>query len=96
MTMVGAQKRPLAALLDAAGVEPVAAVPAVAVAGVAMDSRRLRPGELFLAVPGLRDDGRRHLADAVARGAAALCVDGGVTEADRAAAGPVPVVGVER
>ena len=96
MTTTPARKRPLAALLGAAGAEPLAAVPPVTVAGVAMDSRRLRPGELFLAVPGRRDDGRRHLADAVARGAAALCVDGGVTEADRAAAGAVPVVGVER
>lgn len=37
-----------------------------------LDSRKVRPGDLFLAVPGLRQDGRIHIADAISRGAAAV------------------------
>lgn len=36
------------------------------------DSRRVRPGTLFAALPGLRADGRAYIADAVARGAVAV------------------------
>ncbi|HET7875422.1 MAG TPA: UDP-N-acetylmuramoyl-L-alanyl-D-glutamate--2,6-diaminopimelate ligase, partial [Methylomirabilota bacterium] len=49
-------------------------VPAT-VTGVAYDSRRVKQGELFVAVPGLRQDGRRFVDDALARGAAALVVE---------------------
>ena len=37
-----------------------------------LDSRKVRPGDLFLAVPGLDYDGRDFIADAIARGAAAV------------------------
>lgn len=40
-----------------------------------LDSRKVRPGDLFLAVPGLQQDGRAHIADAVARGAAAVAYE---------------------
>ncbi|MCW3149874.1 UDP-N-acetylmuramoyl-L-alanyl-D-glutamate--2,6-diaminopimelate ligase [Stutzerimonas stutzeri] len=40
-----------------------------------LDSRKVRPGDLFLAVPGLQQDGRRHIDDAVARGAAAVAYE---------------------
>ena len=40
-----------------------------------LDSRLVRPGDLFLAVPGARVDGRRHIADALARGAAAVAYE---------------------
>ena len=36
------------------------------------DSRRCAPGTAFFAWPGERDDGRRHIAEAIARGAAAV------------------------
>jgi UDP-N-acetylmuramoyl-tripeptide--D-alanyl-D-alanine ligase len=39
-----------------------------------VDSRAVRPGELFVALPGERTDGHRFLGDAVAAGAAALLV----------------------
>ncbi len=42
--------------------------------GAAIDSRSLRPGELFVALPGDRVDGHDYLADAAARGAAAALV----------------------
>ena len=41
-------------------------------AGVSADSRRMQSGYLFAALPGTRADGRAFIADAVARGAAAV------------------------
>jgi UDP-N-acetylmuramoyl-L-alanyl-D-glutamate--2,6-diaminopimelate ligase len=40
-----------------------------------IDSREIQPGDVFLALPGRRDDGRRHVDDAVARGAAAVLAE---------------------
>jgi UDP-N-acetylmuramoyl-L-alanyl-D-glutamate--2,6-diaminopimelate ligase len=42
---------------------------------IAYDSRRVRPGDLFVAVPGARADGARFAADAVARGARAVVAE---------------------
>jgi UDP-N-acetylmuramoyl-tripeptide--D-alanyl-D-alanine ligase len=42
--------------------------------GAAVDSRRVQPGNLFVALPGERTDGHEHLAAAVEAGAAALLV----------------------
>ncbi len=44
------------------------------VRGAAVDSRLVRPGQLFVALPGERTDGHRFLAEAAAAGAAALLV----------------------
>ena len=46
--------------------------PAVAVTGLASDSRRVRPGDLFIAYRGSRHDGHCFAADAVAGGARAV------------------------
>ncbi|HEX5844572.1 MAG TPA: UDP-N-acetylmuramoyl-L-alanyl-D-glutamate--2,6-diaminopimelate ligase, partial [Pseudomonas sp.] len=40
-----------------------------------LDSRKVRPGDLFLAVPGTQQDGRVHISDAIARGAAAVAYE---------------------
>ncbi|WP_068829577.1 UDP-N-acetylmuramoyl-L-alanyl-D-glutamate--2,6-diaminopimelate ligase [Pseudomonas sp. BMS12] len=40
-----------------------------------LDSRKVRPGDMFLAVPGLAQDGRAHIADAIARGASAVAYE---------------------
>ena len=40
-----------------------------------LDSRKVRPGDLFLAVPGTSQDGRAHIADALAHGAAAVAYE---------------------
>ncbi len=45
------------------------------VGGLTADSRAVRPGDLFAALPGSRADGRRFVADAVARGAVAVLGD---------------------
>ena len=37
-----------------------------AVAGVAFDSRKVRPGEVFIALAGAKADGARFIADAIA------------------------------
>jgi UDP-N-acetylmuramoyl-L-alanyl-D-glutamate--2,6-diaminopimelate ligase len=59
----------------------------VIVTGLAVDSRRVAPGNLFFACPGQRDAGERFVPDAVTRGAA------GVVAARRDPSwGPVPVV----
>jgi UDP-N-acetylmuramoyl-tripeptide--D-alanyl-D-alanine ligase len=51
------------------GLDPVARV-----AGVSIDSRTLRPGELFIAIHGPRHDGHDHVSAAVERGALAAVV----------------------
>ncbi len=43
--------------------------------GAAIDSRRIRGGELFFALRGTRTDGHRFVADAIRGGAAAVVVD---------------------
>jgi UDP-N-acetylmuramoyl-L-alanyl-D-glutamate--2,6-diaminopimelate ligase len=42
------------------------------ITGLSADSRKLRPGDAFVAYPGAATDGRRHIADALARGAVAV------------------------
>jgi len=44
----------------------------VVVTGLSLDSRTTRPGDLFCALAGARDDGARHVEQAVARGAVAV------------------------
>ena len=44
----------------------------VKITGVQEDSRRVRPGDLFIARPGTKNDGSQYINDAVTRGAAAV------------------------
>jgi len=67
---------PTATLLEALAEKTVLGPIPATVSGVAYDSRRVNPGELFVAVHGLRQDGRRYVEDALARGAAAVVVEG--------------------
>ena len=62
------------------------------VRGAAVDSRDVRPGMLFVALPGERTDGHAFLAQAVAAGAAALVVTR--PPADPAALGDVTIIRV--
>ena len=48
-----------------------------AVTGLACDSRAVTAGDLFVAVPGLRQDGRRFIPEALQRGALAVVTEGG-------------------
>jgi UDP-N-acetylmuramoyl-L-alanyl-D-glutamate--2,6-diaminopimelate ligase len=63
--------------LIAAGAPPVNQGPQrdPDICGIIADSRAVRPGVLFAALPGKRLDGRRFAGEAVARGAAAILTD---------------------
>lgn len=69
---------PLSKLLDrlAPWIVSLAGDPSVVLTGVTDDSRRLRPGNLFVARAGGKTDGRRFVAQAVDAGAAAVLSDG--------------------
>jgi UDP-N-acetylmuramoyl-L-alanyl-D-glutamate--2,6-diaminopimelate ligase len=58
------------------------------ITGIAIDSRRVKRGDLFVAFRGERTDGHRFVRDAVAAGAAAVVVDSPIDAVD------VPVVRV--
>ena len=49
------------------------------IAGLTADSRAVRPGFLFAALPGTRADGRAYLDEALARGAVAVLAPAGVS-----------------
>lgn len=46
-------------------------------ADLVADSRAVRPGDAFVALPGLRSDGRRYIAQAIEAGAAAVLFEAG-------------------
>lgn len=60
--------------------------------GAAVDSRLVKPGELFVALPGERTDGHEFIGEAIARGAAGLLVTRPVP--DPASLGDLTVVRV--
>ncbi len=69
--------------------------PELAVRDLCDDSRLVTPEALFIARTGPRGDGRGHIADAVARGAACVACEAPATSAHRAAAGACPIVEIE-
>lgn len=54
--------------------------PAQIICGVALDSRKITPGDLFVALPGERVDGHAFIADVLRQGAAAVLVTDPVDE----------------
>src|ERR1700738_5298502 len=58
---------------DGAKIDPQAE--AVVVSGVAVDSRLVKPGDLFFALAGSRTDGARFVDAAIASGAVAVASD---------------------
>jgi len=56
------------------------------IGGLTADSRKVRPGDLFAALPGTRADGRDFIAEAVKRGAAAVLAPRGTALGDTDAA----------
>ena len=75
---------PVTALLDALPDKRIVGELPAEVTGIADDSRGVRPGDCFVAVPGFKADARRFVRQAVERGARLV-----VTEGD---APPVPAV----
>jgi UDP-N-acetylmuramoyl-L-alanyl-D-glutamate--2,6-diaminopimelate ligase len=58
------------------------------------DSRRVRPGDVFVAFPGAQADGRDFIAQAVANGAAAVIAEAGRGATARVGAHDAPIVEV--
>jgi len=67
---------PTTTLLDALTEKTVLGRAPARVTGVAYDSRKVRAGELFVAIPGFKQDGRRFAADALGRGATIVVAEG--------------------
>ena len=85
----------LARLLQ--GIDGVTVSRDTAVSGLALDSRKVQAGDLFLAVAGTQVHGLQHARQAIALGAVAVAwepVDGNTSLAEAAALLPVPVVAV--
>ena len=59
------------------------------------DSRRVRAGDIFVAFPGAQADGRDFIAQAVARGAAAVIAEAGRDATATVGAGATPIVEVQ-
>ena len=74
-------------LIDALPERRVVGTPPPTVSGLTADSRRVEPGDCFVAVPGFKEDARRYVPDAVARGARLV-----VTEGEPLADVPVPQI----
>src|SRR5262249_47450954 len=67
---------PVTELVAAVGVtRAIGALPA-AIGGIAADSRKVAPGDCFVAVPGFKQDARRFVPEAIARGAAVIVTEG--------------------
>ncbi len=64
------------------------------IVGLTDDSRRVRPGWLFVAVKGAQADGHRFLEQAVGAGAAAVVIEAGRVSADVTRSFGVPVIQV--
>ncbi len=62
----------LSELLNQVQVLSQTAAPELEVGGVSCDSRRVKPGDIYVAVRGYQTDGHRYIPDAVQRGAIAV------------------------
>src|SRR5271155_4208116 len=60
---------------DDATIDPQAKAGAIEVSGLAVDSRAVKPGDLFFALAGARTDGARFIDAAIAAGAVAIAGD---------------------
>lgn len=61
------------------------------ITGVSCDSRAVKPGDIFVAVTGAREDGRKYIPQAIAAGACVVVAEGQAETGDAA----VPVVQVK-
>ncbi|MBI2206166.1 MAG: UDP-N-acetylmuramoyl-L-alanyl-D-glutamate--2,6-diaminopimelate ligase [Candidatus Rokubacteria bacterium] len=73
---------PVSVLLDGLEEKQVVGMLPAAVAGLTADSRRVAPGQCFVAVPGFKQDARRFVPDAVRRGATLVITEGGPIDVD--------------
>ena len=71
----------LSELVNGDGVKADSILPDTEIFGLSADSRMVRPGFLFAALPGTREDGRRYIDQAIARGAVAVLAPPSVRKA---------------
>lgn len=65
--------------------------------GLCEDSRKIKPGDLYIARPGLKSDGRRYIHQAVSRGAiAVLCEATAISQFVQAAKCPVDIYKIKK
>jgi UDP-N-acetylmuramoyl-L-alanyl-D-glutamate--2,6-diaminopimelate ligase len=64
--------RVLSDLLPAIDLLSVQGDTSISISGLAYDSREVRPGFMFFALPGLHVDGHAHIDDAISKGASAI------------------------
>lgn len=82
----------LHALLAEAGIHiPPSLSSALTVSGLASDSRLVRAGDLFVAIPGLHTDARDYIPVAMAKGAIAVVTE---AEGDSSIAADIPIISV--
>ena len=67
---------PVRLLIDALPERRVIGAPPASVSGLTADSRKVEPGDCFVAVPGFKQDARRFVPEAVARGARLVVTEG--------------------
>lgn len=67
--------RRLSELLEPLGLAVDPAAQSIEVRGIGMDSRTIRPGDLFVAIPGRVTDGLRYVDEAIRRGAVAVVAE---------------------
>ena len=76
--------------------------PRLSVKGLALDSRNVQPGFIFLALKGLKKDGMNFIPQAIERGAIAILTESdnvndlGVTQINEGAKYSIPTIGIER
>jgi len=73
---MSARSMPTTALLDALPVKTALGRLPGAVSGISYDSRTVTRGDCFVAIPGLKQDGRRYVSEALARGAVLVVAEG--------------------
>ncbi|HEV8586357.1 MAG TPA: UDP-N-acetylmuramoyl-L-alanyl-D-glutamate--2,6-diaminopimelate ligase [Methylomirabilota bacterium] len=66
----------MSTLLNALADKRVVGTPPATVTGLTADSRRVAPGDAFVAVPGFKQDARRFVPEAAARGATLVVTEG--------------------
>lgn len=80
----------LSRLLEALGEKTVIGDTDTEITGVATDSRKVQPGNLFIAISGTAEDGHRYAGDALARGAVAIAGEALPAEVQKAVSIRVP------
>jgi len=94
MSFSSARSRPLRELLQGLVADPLPENPEIT--GLALDSRAVQHGFLFLAVPGTHADGRAFLAGALDRGASAVVYESNGFEPDARIRTAIGVPGLRR